>query len=166
MTARSDGDQMKAIFLDIDGVIATPTSFRANRELWREPEEYRYDRVSLAFLGQLVARTGAQVVLSSSWRADLDSNDPVLDAIVGNLLRQLEAFGAPVTDVTPSLPGGDRSAEIGAWLEKHPCEAYAIIDDRARFEARPEIAEGHLVLVENSNGIRQPHFSQALSMLE
>ncbi|MBR3327982.1 MAG: hypothetical protein IKG22_11745, partial [Atopobiaceae bacterium] len=66
---------------------------------------------------QLVARTGAKVVLSSSWRGDLDTRDPLLGAIVGNLLHQLEAVGAPLFDVTPSLPGADRSAEIGAWLD-------------------------------------------------
>ena len=156
---------MKAIFLDIDGVIATLTSMYANSAQNREPTEYVYDRVSLAYLGQLVARTGAIVVLSSSWRADLDSADPYLNAIVANLMRQFEAVGALPRDVTPMLPGGDRSAEIGAWLDVHPCEAYAIIDDRARFEERPEVASGHLVLVENSDGIRQQHFKQALAML-
>lgn len=156
---------MKAIFLDIDGVVSTPSSMRLNAALGREPEEYRYDRMSLAYLGQLAARTGAVVVLSSSWREDLDSRDPVLAAIVANLLGQLEAVGAPVHDVTPRLIGGDRSAEIGAWLEAHPCEAYVIIDDRARFEERPEVAEGHLVLIENSDGIRQQHFARALAIL-
>jgi len=156
---------LKAIFLDIDGVIATPSSFRMNAALAREPQDYRYDRMSLAYLGQLVARTQAVVVLSSSWREDLDTRDPLLAAIVANLLRQLEAVGAPLYDVTPRLAWGDRSAEIGAWLDAHPCEAYAIIDDRARFEERPEVVEGHLVLIENSDGIRQQHFARALAML-
>ena len=156
---------MKAIFLDIDGVIVTPTSLQSNAALGREPEEFRCDRVSLAYLGQLVARTGAKVVLSSSWRGDLDTRDPLLGAIVGNLLHQLESVGAPLFDVTPSLPGADRSAEIGAWLDEHPCKAYVILDDRARFEERPDVAKGHLVLIENSDGIRQEHFRRALDVL-
>ena len=157
---------MKAIFLDIDGVIATPSSFRVNAALAREPQDYRYDRISLAYLGQLVARTQAVVVLSSSWREDLDSRDPLLAAIVANLLRQLEAVGAPLYDVTPHLAGGDRSAEIGAWLDEHPCEAYVIFDDLARFADRPEVVEGHLVLIADSEGIRHHHFQQALQILE
>ena len=57
---------MKALFLDIDGVIATPTSMQSNRRRGLEPHEYRYDAMSLMYVGRLVARTGAQVVLSST----------------------------------------------------------------------------------------------------
>lgn len=156
---------MRALFLDIDGVIVTPSCLKRNAEQRREPEEFVYDTRSLAYVGQLVARTGARVVLTSSWRADLDTKDPLLAAIVQNLLNQLKRVGAPMSDVTPMLPGGDRSAEIGAWLDEHPCESYVIIDDRARFEERPEVARGHLVLIEDSDGIRHEHFRRALDIL-
>jgi hypothetical protein len=156
---------MKAIFLDIDGVIATRDSMTASFERDLEPHEMEYDRRSLRYLGAIVAQTGAVVVLSSSWRADLDSGSTFVEAIVGNLLDQLAAAGAPVSDATPMIGGTDRSYEIGAWLDEHPCEAYVIIDDRARFELRPEVAEGHLVIIEDSNGIRASHMAQALRIL-
>ncbi|MDO4538632.1 MAG: HAD domain-containing protein [Coriobacteriales bacterium] len=156
---------MKAIFLDIDGVIATPDTMIANFEQNREPHEMQYDQLAMNNLGAIVAVTGAIVVLSSSWRADLNSGSEYVDAIVNNLLDQLSAAGAPISDATPMIGGADRSTEIGAWLDEHPCEAYAIIDDLARFEQRPEIAEGHLVLVEDSNGIRASHVAQALRIL-
>ena len=156
---------MKAIFLDIDGVISTLNSRAANYLQNKGPDEMVYDGASLAFLGRLVERTGAIVVLSSSWRADIDSGSAFLDTIVSNLFAQLASAGAPISDMTPMIAGADRSAEIGAWLDAHPCEAYAILDDHARFEMRPEVAEGHLVLIEDSNGIRTRHFMQALDML-
>lgn len=156
---------MKAIFLDIDGVIATPTSVRLNYLLGRGPETQWYDLVALTYVGRLVRETGAKVVLSSNWRQDLNRGNELVEAIMANLFAQLEEAGAPVHDSTPVMAQGDRSSEIGAWLDAHPCEAYVIFDDLARFEARPEVCAGHLVLIEDSEGIRYPHYLQALATL-
>lgn len=156
---------MKAIFLDIDGVIATPTSVRLNWLLGRGPATQWYDGVSLSYLGRLVEESGATVVLTSTWRQDLEHPNPLTTAIMDNLFAQLEAAGAPVADMTPHLPGADRSAEIGAWLDAHPCEAYVIFDDLARFEERPEVCTGHLILIEQSDGIRWQHYRRALELL-
>lgn len=156
---------MKAIFLDIDGVIATPTSVRLNYLLGRGPETQWYDLVSLTYLGRLVSETSAVVVLTSNWRHDLGSSNDLVEAIMTNLYDQLAAAGAPVYDTTPVCYDTDRSGEIAAWLDKHPCEAYAIIDDLARFDDRPDIAEGHLVLIPESDGIRHQHFYQAREIL-
>ena len=156
---------MKALFLDIDGVIATPASMQKSYMLGREPQNMLFDSMALMYVGRLVELTGAKVVLSSTWREDLDTKDPLLRAIMDNLRRQLEAAGAPLFDVTPKVLGGDRSSEIAAWLDEHPCETWAILDDLARFERRPDVCEGHLVLIEDSNGIRHQHYLQALAAL-
>ena len=156
---------MKAVFREIDGVIATPTSVRLNYLLGRTVFNQWYDGVALTYLGRLVKATGAQVVLTSTWREDLNRNNPQIDAIMANLFSQLEDAGAPVCDTTPVLPDADRSAEVGAWLDVHPCEAYVVFDDLARFEDRPEAVAGHLVLVEDSEGIRYPHYRRALDLL-
>lgn len=156
---------MKAVFLDIDGVIATPTSVRLNYLLGRGPSTQWYDGVALSYLGRLVTESGACVVLTSTWRRDLASADDFARAIMENLMVQLEEAGAPVADVTPVVLGHDRSAEIGAWLDAHPCEAYVIFDDLACFEERPEVAAGHLVLIEQSDGIRWQHYLRAREVL-
>lgn len=163
--ARLGSPPMKAIFLDIDGVIATPTSVRLNYLLHRQVTNQWYDGVALTYLGRLVAQTGAVVVLTSTWREDLGHGNELVEAIMANLFAQLEEAGAPVHDSTPVMAQGDRSSEIGAWLDAHPCEAYVIFDDLARFEARPEVCAGHLVLIEDSEGIRYPHYLQALATL-
>lgn len=156
---------MKAIFLDIDGVIATPTSVRLNYLLGRGPEKQWYDLVALTYVGRLVRETGAKVVLSSNWRQDLNRGNELVEAIMANLYRQLEEVGAPVYDTTPIDYDTDRSGEIGAWLAAHPCEAYVIIDDLARFDDHPEVADGHLVRIEESDGMRYQHFYQAREIL-
>lgn len=156
---------MKAIFLDIDGIIATPTSVRLNYLLGRNPTNQFYDAVSLTYLGKLVAQSGARVVLSSNWRDGARIDDPFTQAIMQNLYEQLAQAGAPVFDMTPRLDSYDRSEEIGAWLDAHPCEAWVILDDLAPFELRPEVSEGHLVLVEDSEGLRWRHYQQARVIL-
>lgn len=156
---------MKALFLDIDGVISTVASMRKSYALGREPEEMLYDSMALMYVGRLVKLTDAKVVLSSTWREDLDTKDPTLRAIIDNLCRQLEAVGAPLYDVTPRVLGGDRSTEIATWLSENPCERWAILDDRACFEQRPDVCEGHLVLIEDSGGVRHQHYLSALTAL-
>ena len=156
---------MKALFLDIDGVIATPLSVRLNYLLGRGPERQWYDSISLTYVGRLVEQTGAVVVLSSNWRSGLSGGDPLEQAIMDNLLAQLAEAGAPVADCTPHILGEDRSVEVGAWLDAHPCESWAILDDLACFETRPEVAEGHLVLIEQSDGVRYQHYQRALEIL-
>ena len=156
---------MKAIFLDIDGVVATPTSVRLNYLLGRGPDRQWYDTIALSYLGRLVAEHDAVVVLTSTWRRDLESENDFARAIMDNLLAQLEAAGAPMGDVTPVLAGHDRSAEIAAWLDAHPCEAYVIFDDLAGFAERPDVVCGHLVLIEESDGIRWQHYLRASEIL-
>ena len=156
---------MKAIFLDIDGVIATPTSVRLNWLLGRGPTNQFYDSIALTYLGRLVQETGAVVVLTSTWREDLDHPNPFTQAVMANLYAQLKAAGAPVFGPTPVLHTGDRSDEVAAWLDKHPCEAYVIFDDLATFESRRDVTDGHLVIVEDSEGIRYQHFYRALELL-
>ena len=156
---------MKAIFLDIDGVIATPTSVRLNYLLGRGPDRQRFDTVSLAYLQRLVTETGAIIVLTSTWREDMCTNDPFINAIMDNLFQQLEEVGAPVASMTPVLQTADRSAEIAAWLDENPCDTYVIFDDLARFEDRPEVTDGHLVLIDDSEGIRHHHYQRAREIL-
>ncbi len=157
---------MKAIFLDIDGVIATPTSVRLNYLLGRRVDNQWYDGVALRYLGRLVDETQATVVLTSTWREDLGHGNPHVEAIMDNLFAQLESAGAPVSDFTPVLPDADRSEEIATWLDRNPCEAYVIFDDLASFEDRPDVCDGHLVLIEDSEGIRFRHYQQARTLLQ
>lgn len=157
---------MKVIFLDIDGVIATPTSVRLNYLLGRGPANQWYDGVALTYLGRLVAQTGACVVLTSTWRRDLEHENPLVKAIMDNLFAQLAEAGAPVASMTPVLFDADRSAEIGAWLDANPCDSYVIFDDLACFNDRPEVADGHLVLIAESDGIRHQHYQRAREILQ
>jgi hypothetical protein len=103
---------MKVIFLDIDGVL--------NCDHTTNPRKFPYvvDKKLLARFKKLLSRTGAKVVLSSSWRLDP----------VG--LLAAKHWGVPFIDVAPDMPKKTRRDEVLAWLSKHPnVIRYTIIDD-------------------------------------
>jgi hypothetical protein len=106
---------MNVIFLDVDGVLNTVGL------LYHYGFEY-IDEDMVELLSKLVVKTGAKIVLSSTWRLDKKSRRLVDEA----LARQ----GMSVLDRTPKIEGAFRSEEISDWLGRHPeVVRYAIIDD-------------------------------------
>jgi len=103
---------LKIIFLDIDGVL--------NSKRTSNPRGFPYivDPKLLGRYIRLVAATGAETVLLSTWR-----HDPA-----GRWAARY--YGVPFMDVIPDLPDSSRGDEIRTWLEKHPeVSRYAILDD-------------------------------------
>ena len=108
------------LFVDVDGVL-NRAGFRpavaAGLASWIEPE--------LAHrLSDLVAATGAAMVVASTWR-----EGRTLD----QLRRELGIAGVvgAVVDATPVLHGAPRWHEIRAWLDRQPRrpDRFAILDD-------------------------------------
>ena len=103
---------MKVIFLDIDGVL--------NSDETPNPRSFPYivDHQLLGRFRELIAKTGATVVLSSTWRVDP----------VGRLAAKF--YKVPFDDICPDLPDAPRCEEIQSWLRQHP-EAirYVVLDD-------------------------------------
>ena len=105
---------MNVIFLDIDGVL--------NCEDTPNPRKFPYivDARLLSLLKELVARTRANVVLSSSWRTDP----------VGLLAAKY--YDVPFIDVCPDLPEVSRCEEMLRWLSEHQAvHRYVVIDDES-----------------------------------
>ncbi len=129
---------MKVIFLDIDGVL--------NCKKTPNPRKLPYivDTKLLERFESLLERTGAKVVLSSTWRYDPAG------------LFSAKHWGIPFVAVTPDMPTQPRREEVLAWLNEHPdVDRYAVIDDEdddlddlplfqpsARTGLTPEIAAG------------------------
>ncbi len=109
---RVDLPIMRAIFLDIDGVL--------NCKRTRNPRKLPYvvDPPLLARLQRVLQTTGAQVVLSSTWRYDPAG------------LFSAYRWGIPFRDVTPDLPNRPRNEEIRLWLARHgEVTRFAVLDD-------------------------------------
>ena len=103
---------MKVIFLDIDGVL--------NCKKTPNPRKFPYvvDKRLLVRFKRLLEKTGAKVVLSSTWRYDPAG------------LFSAKHWSIPFIDITPDMPKRPRRDEILAWLKKHPrVTRFVVIDD-------------------------------------
>src|SRR5436190_2364203 len=104
--------RMKVIFLDIDGVLNCKTT-RNSRNL-----PYVVDPKLLRRFKRLLDRTGAKVVLASTWRYDPAG------------LFSARRAGIPFMDVIPDMPKRPRRDEVLAWLKRHPkVKRFVVIDD-------------------------------------
>ena len=124
---------MKVIFLDIDGVMnynKCPWFFNHETMERRHVEEHNKewggfyaicpDRVTI--LLSILEKTGAKLVLSSTWR----KNERWKEIMRCNGLDSELFLGRTV------VLGGFRGEEIKEWLDKNPgVEKFAIIDDDA-----------------------------------
>jgi hypothetical protein len=134
------------IFLDIDGVLAPIV------------ERDRYGDVEpscVQVLNDIVARSGADVVVSSSWRFSktTDEMQRILDA---------HGFSGRVVDRTPTDARGLlRWEEITAWLEEHPVDRCVILDDHGNMGPLSR----WLVQTEPAVGLRPADADRALSRL-
>ena len=133
---------MKIIFLDFDGVMDTAyyDDFLHKNSL---PKTDKYgivfDPYCIKNLKYIIDNTGADIVISSTWKDDMTYNE-ILDMWKD---RNLPGF---VTDVTPTV-SRHRGNEIDAWLEecRDTCR-YAIIDDLDSSNFNPHQLE-HLFIV-------------------
>jgi hypothetical protein len=140
---------MKVIFLDFDGVLNSAAFL-----LGKPGTKDELDPAAVARLNALVERSGAVVVVTSTWRfgrprADLQR---ILDKV---------GFSGHVLDRTPEVassglvdPGWTRSQEIKAWLGKNPSvERYVVLDDllleefahvQVKTEFEDGLSDGHV----------------------
>ena len=156
---------MAVLFLDIDGVLCTPLSVRLDILFRRPMGRQFFDPIALHLLRRLVRRTGAGIVLSSSWRYSFEDTDPLIQTIRDHFYRTMEANGTPVRDLAPIL-GQSKGEEIAAWLDQHPGTSSVILDDRPDEFTRTPALQARLVLVDSMRGLRRADFRQALALLE
>jgi hypothetical protein len=124
---------MKVIFLDVDGVLNSEVSREQERNNFDNWMEHEVSEMHVNNLKKIVDATGAQIVLSSSWRFDhpkATGRDFIVDPLMKVLDRKLKAVGLDIIDVTPDLRGKIRGAEIQDWLGRHSeVERFVILDD-------------------------------------
>lgn len=136
----------RVIFLDIDGVLAPIRRWDRYGDL--EP-------ACIHVLNEIVARAGADVVVSSTHR-----HGKTVDELQDIL--QAAGFIGCVVDKTPTgAPGAERGDEIAAWLAEHPVSGYVIIDDHL------DMGElvAHLIQTHPAHGLRPADAPRALAIL-
>jgi hypothetical protein len=142
--------EMRVIFLDIDGVLISERCFWQMRLC--HYQTIFPDRQALKALRMLVDKTGAKIVITSSWR-NLPGEAPSRPYL--QLQSRLAHNRTPVYDQTPllELEGKNRGDEIAAWLEAHSVEWFVVVDDNDRFGEHDELRK-RWVKVDSRYGLR------------
>lgn len=138
---------MKAVFLDIDGVLNDSQTYPRERT----PSGYiGVDDIYIGNLKYLIDKTGADIILSSDWRSEWHHNGKHSPDLV-YLTQKLDAFGLEIKDKTPGNVKGKghtgRGAEIAEYLRAHPeIDEYVILDDNDFFDFSDPPCKGHVVI--------------------
>lgn len=125
---------MNIIFLDIDGVLNCQIFYEERQKLnkteWNPYPLSEICHKRVEWLNDLIEKTGAKVVISSTWRrSGIEYCRNVLEKC---------GFKGEIIDITPSIPRAVRGDEILEWINKNTkllgvsCsdfETYVIIDD-------------------------------------
>lgn len=135
---------MKAIFLDVDGVLTTFS--------YHNPDTNHINPEKVQVLRQIVERTGAKIVLTSTWKMGYDKDSGKKEdyyKVLENILMQYDLEIFDITDDIPEkiknpLPqtfsledldnvegvhGTGRAAEVAQWIRDHSVEDFVILDD-------------------------------------
>ena len=168
----------KVIFLDVDGVL------NSNRTLY---EEISLEDDLISNLKELVDKTGAKIILSSSWRLSTEA--------VATLMDKLDKFGLVISGMTCDGVDldwlekyefdttkkyldtkfdydenkqikitHDRGAEIFKWLHDHDDCAYVILDDEIE-DIKPYFSELVIVKTSYKTGLTKEDVKKAIQIL-
>ncbi len=134
----------RLVFVDIDGVLAPFQS------------EAPFCPACVTCLNEIVERTGASIVITSSWRERASVDE------LREWFRRA-GFRGVIVGVTPILLGRSRGAEVHAYLgELDRTGVFIIVDDQADMDAK---LRERLVLVDGDIGLRASDVDRALVLM-
>lgn len=117
---------MKIIFLDVDGVLNCSSTTRGWGKM-RFVDTRKMYRVR-----EICERTGAKVVISSSWRWGSCEDASPWDKVQWEaLLHEFDKHRIPVIGHTPFSFDNNRGNEIRTWMkmQEERIEEFVVIDD-------------------------------------
>ena len=119
---------MKIIFLDIDGVLNSIGWVERTKGTAYEDKEIDPSKVRL--LKQIIDKTDAKIVLSSTWREVDGSDDIPRHQMYDYLVEELGTYRIEIFSRTP-LINNNRPKEIKRWLEETPfkVDKFISLDD-------------------------------------
>lgn len=163
---------MRAIFLDIDGVLNSkkfhsgPGPMESLRiSGFKHGDEFRLiqklDGDAVRLLYAFVVQHDLKIVFSTNWRL----------VVSEKLLKKMLCVFAPFTDCmfagsTPELDfGTKRGHEIYAWLSKNAVSQFVIFDDLEHEEFTAH-QRPYFVKTDFNDGLQQKHIDRAKLILE
>ena len=162
----------KVVFLDIDGVLNTKWWYtQMDRNTPRDKYGYAFDPRAVANLKRIVEETGADIVMSSSWKC--------MGLSQVQEMWSIRNFPGKIIGITPSLGNDERlfdadtestdrfhirGEEIKEWLTKHGKRVshYVIIDDMDNMLSEQQ---SHFVQTNPEVGITEDDADNAVKIL-
>lgn len=132
---------MRVIFLDVDGVLNSDEYFNKIKDVKIEGIEREIDVEKIKLLKKAIEKTGAEIVLTSSWRHTRNAQ----------YLKELLLNYNIYADSTPFIQN-KRGLEIKQWLLEHSeVENFVILDDEV-FDSYDEELMKRLIKISDGNG--------------
>lgn len=153
---------MKVIFLDVDGVLNTPSSDA------RGPSGcIGVASGPLRVLREIVQKTGARIVLISTWKNEWSKNEDLCSEDGKYLERRLYRYGMRILDKTKdSVALMQRGRSIADWLDsKNHVTDWIVLDDICFPDYDGEGIRDHLMLIDPETGLTEKHVDEAVQML-
>lgn len=152
---------MKIIFLDFDGVMDTEYYDHVLSETGKPISDIYgllFDPECVENLKHIIDNTGADIVVSSTWKDDMSYKE-ILD------MWKYRGLPGYVAGVTPQTENHIRGDEIEAWLKRCPTECnYVIIDDLdASYFKEHQLPS--LLIVNPYNGLDEEITERAIQLL-
>ena len=126
---------MKAIFLEIDGVLNDNEFIEKARAYDGRYNTFNgdLDKEKLILLRKIIHKTDSKIVLSSAWRYGINKCNQLLmpnNEFTTQLFKIFHYYGLEIYDITGFHPTGKRLFEITKYLLEHPeITNYVILDD-------------------------------------
>ena len=153
--------KMRVIFLDIDGVL--------NSEEWDKYVQsftygarfnscYLLSQEMILRLQNVVFQTNAEIVLTSSWRTDVQA--------LNALTKQLSLYHLCLRDTTLYSTYNTRADDIHEWLRSHPdVRSYVIVDDYDDGFSNDEVLVAHFVQTNYFQGLTSEEAEKIVEIL-
>lgn len=163
-------EKVKVIFLDVDGVLNPLVNIYMRKKKGEPTSSYHItipgDKIYR--LKQIVDRTGAILIMSSSWRLGYIASNMTPSRSYINLNNQLMRYGLQLQGWTPVHKDRIRGIEINWWLESFIRNngykpKYIIIDDE--LEDLINYHRGHIIKTTSLLGIQDEHVNIAVNLL-
>jgi HAD domain in Swiss Army Knife RNA repair proteins len=153
----------RVVFLDFDGVLNHEAFYRA-----KGPGVLGLDPTRVALVNEIVARTGAHVVVSSTWRmgTTLSSLRDTLGSVgfTGRVIGKTPDLSAQWKEGSLVMAAKERGDEIQAWIDgfrRHPVASFVILDD----DGDMAHLKHRLVRTTFAEGLTREHVERAVEML-
>ena len=162
---------MRICFCDFDGVLNSHSFFNSTEN--KEGPAGAIDPKAVARLNAIIAKTGAKVVISSSWRygRSVERLQAILEerGFVGEVIDKTADcvyMDAPNPKDSNFYHAYPRCDEIQEWLDRHPeVKSFVVLDDDREAEV-----PGHKDRFIHTNtflgGLLDEHVEEAIGILE